>query len=129
MAPPDLGEEAHAEEEDPPSQQASPPAVPLVVPAKPTSPRHNNRSNKGVPPLRLVEVMVAAIDDTAADESKTFKQAMKLPDKDLWQQAIWAEVDSLVEKKVYEIVDRPSYKAAVSSKWMFQEEEGHIWGG
>ena len=79
MAPPDLGEEADDEEEDPASQQA----VPLVVPAQPISPRHSNRSNRGVPPLRLVEVMVAAIDDTAVDEPKTFKQAMKLPDKDL----------------------------------------------
>ena len=124
MTPLHLGAADDAEEEDPASHTASPPAVPLVVPAQPTSPRHSNRSNRGVPPLRLVEVMVAAIDDTAADEPKTFKQAMKLPDKELWHQAIRAEVDSLVENKVYEIVDRPGYKAVVSSKWVFKKKRG-----
>ena len=105
MTPPHLGEAADAEEEDPASQQANPPAVPLLVPAQPTSPRHNNRSNRGVPPLRLVEVMVAAIYDSGADDPKTFKHVMKLLDKELRHQAIRAEVDSLVENKVYEIVD------------------------
>ena len=98
MPPPDLGEADEAEEEVPASQQASPPAVPLVVPTQPTSPRHSNRSNRGTPPLHLVEVMVDAFDETAADEPRAFKQAMKLPDKYLWQQAIRAEVDSLVER-------------------------------
>ena len=118
MAPPDLGEEADAEEEDPASQQA----VPLIVSAQPTSPRHINRSNRGVPPLRLVEVMLVAIDDTAADEPKTFKQAAK----DLWHEAIRPKVDSLVENKVYEIVDRPGYKAVVSSKWVFKKKSVRV---
>ena len=34
------------------------------------------------------------------------------------------EVDSLIENKVYEVVDRPAYKRVVSSKWVFKKKRG-----
>ena len=35
-----------------------------------------------------------------------------------------AEVDSLIEKKIYEVVDRPAYKRVVNSKWVFKKKRG-----
>ena len=77
-----------------------------------------------MPPLRLAKIMVAAIDESAADEPKTFKQAMKLPDAKSRREAMVAEVDSLIENKVYEVVDRAAYKRVVSSKWSFKKKRG-----
>ena len=77
-----------------------------------------------MPPLRLAQIMVAAIDESAADKPNTFKQAMKLPDAKSWREAMVAEVNSLIENKVYEVVDRPAYKRVVSSKWLFKKKRG-----
>ena len=68
--------------------------------------------------------MVAGIDESAADEPKTFKQAMKLPDAKSGREAMVAAVDSLIKNKVYEVVDRPAYKRVVSSKWVFKKKRG-----
>ena len=96
------------------SQLANLQASPAIIPdssTQLTSPRRSNRSNRGVPPLRLAEIMAAAIDESAADEPNTFKQAMKLPDAKSWREAM--VVNSLIENKVYEVVDRPAYKRVV----------------
>ena len=63
----------------PTSQPVNLPTSPAIIPdssTQPTSPRRSNRSNRGVPPLRLAEIMVAAIDESTADEPKTFKLAI-----------------------------------------------------
>ena len=39
-----------------------------------------------------------------------------------------AEVDSLIENKVYEVVDRPAYKRVVSSKWLFKKKRVEKYG-
>ena len=113
----------------PASQPANLPASSAIIPdssTQTTSPRRSNRSNRGVPlpPLRLTQIMVAAIAESAADEPKTFKQAMKLPDAKSWREAMVAEVHPLIENKVYEVVDRPAYKRVVSSKGVFKKKRG-----
>ena len=45
--------------------------------------------------------------ESSADDPKTFKQAMKSPDSEKWVEACAAEVASLVENKVFAVVDRP----------------------
>ena len=111
----------------PASQPANLPASPAIIldsSTQTTFPRRSNRSNRGVPPLRLAEIMVAAIDESAADEPNTFKQAMKLPDAKFWREAMVAKVNSLIENKVYGVVDRPAHKRVVSSKWVFKKKRG-----
>ena len=51
--------------------------------------------------------------EPATDDHKKYKAAMKLPDADKWIEACKAEVDSLIENKVYEVVDRPHHKQSV----------------
>ena len=55
-------------------------------------------------------MLLASMAEPAADDPKTYKVAMKLPDADKWIEACEAKVDSLIENKVYEVVDRPHHK-------------------
>ena len=61
--------------------------------------------------------------ESFADDPKTFKQAMKSPDSEKWREACAAEVASLVENKVFEVVDRPAHPV-ITSKWVFKRKRG-----
>ena len=74
--------------------------------------------------------MAATLELSDADP-KTVKQAMKLPDaaKKLpdaakWVAACAAEVASLVENKVFKVVDHPVAKFVITSKWVFKKKKG-----
>ena len=68
-------------------------------------------------------LMVATLEISDADP-KTYKQAMRLHDADKWLEACVAEVASLVENKVYEVVDRPGSHQVITSKWVFKKKRG-----
>ena len=57
---------------------------------------------------------MAAMEESATDDPKTYKLAMKLPDAQEWKDARVAEVASLIANKVYTMVDRPGQ---VTSMW------------
>ena len=67
--------------------------------------------------------MAATLELSHADP-KTCKQAMKLSDAKKWMEACVAEVASLVENKVFEVVDRPASKPVITSKWVFKKKKG-----
>ena len=64
------------------------------------------------------------MEETAPDDPKTYKQAMKLPDGEKWKKACVAEVESLIENKVFAVVDKPAGKQIVTSKWVFKKKKG-----
>ena len=69
--------------------------------------------------------MLMAVDLEGSDEDpKTYKQAMRLPDVAKWVAACGAEVASLIENGVYEVVDRPFGKPVITSKWVFKKKRG-----
>ena len=49
---------------------------------------------------------------------------MKRPDGELWHDACKAEIESLVEKKVFSVVNRPGDKQVITSKWVFKRKTG-----
>ena len=102
-----------------PSAAQMPASTPLPTP---DSARRSERTNRGAPHLRLAEIMMAAMEESAADDPKTYKQAMKLPDAQEWKDACVAEVASLIENKAYTAVDGPSHKQVVTSKWVFKKK-------
>ena len=113
-----------------PSPKASPPASSLAYPSPSFSPlsyeshlRRNNKTNRGVPPLRLAKMMLAATYETGADDPKTCKQAIKQLDADLSREACQTKVESLIENKVFTKVDRPSNKPVITSKWVFKKKK------
>ena len=111
-----------------PATQASPTPVvqqiPSPQPKATPEPRRSSRTNWGVPPLRLAEMLLAATEESGEDDPKTFKQAMKRSVGELSQEACKAKVDSLVENKVFTVVDRPSDKPVITSKWVFKRKKG-----
>ena len=69
-------------------------------------------------------MMLAAMEEPAPDDPKTFEQAMKSSNAIKRKEACAAEVASLVEKNVYNIVDRPQHKQTVTSKRIFKKKRG-----
>ena len=56
-----------------------------AVPAAPEVPlRRSSRENRGVPPIRMQDMLMVAM-EMNDDDPKTYKKAMKLPDADLWR--------------------------------------------
>ncbi|KAI1004256.1 hypothetical protein K3495_g3954 [Podosphaera aphanis] len=53
-------------------------------------------------------------------EPKTFKQAMKSVDHELWGKAVEEEMDALNRNDTWEIVTRPQNRNVVGSKWVFK---------
>ena len=69
-------------------------------------------------------MLLAATEESGEDDPKTFKQAMKRSVGELSQEACKAKVDSLVENKVFTVVDRPLDKPVITSKWVFKRKKG-----
>ena len=68
-------------------------------------------------------LMVATV-ETSESDPKTYKRAMRSPDSAKWVEACAAEVASLVENKVYEVVDRLASHPVITSKWVFKRKRG-----
>ena len=85
-------------------------------------PRMSARENRGVPPLRLLEIMTDAskADDGGAPAS--YGEALNGPEGNGWKKAFDAEVKSLNDNKVYSVVDKPVEKKAVKAQWVFRRK-------
>ena len=60
---------------------------------------------------------------TSADqinEPKTYSEAMKSPDHELWRAAMEEELTSLYTMKVWELTDLPLGKKAIGCRWVFK---------
>ena len=84
-------------------------------------PRHSDRENRGVPPLRFHEMyLAAAIEEEVKHSPATVGEALSGNQKAKWQAAMNSEMLSLQENGVYEIVERPVGKKVVKSKWVLR---------
>ena len=72
----------------------------------------------------MADMLMAATLELTDEDPKTYKQAMKLPHAAAWVEACAAEVASLVENKVFEVVARPAAKTVITSKWVFKRKKG-----
>ena len=68
--------------------------------------------------MRMADMLMAATMEGSDEDPKTYKKAMLLPDAADWVEACAAEVASLVENGVYEVVERPAGKPVITSKWV-----------
>lgn len=111
-----------------PSPTPSPPAWPRASPFPPPSPlpdeshlRGSSNTNRGVPPLRLTEMLMGATEETGEDDLKIYKQAMN---SELWREECKVDVDSLIDNKVFSVVDKPANKPVITSKWIYEKKKG-----
>jgi hypothetical protein len=56
------------------------------------------------------------------EEPKSFKHAMSCPESKLWMEAMREELDSMERNKVWELVDLPSNRKPIGSKWIFKRK-------
>ena len=93
-------------------------------------PRHSDRDHRGVPPLRFHELyLAAAIEEEVKQSPATIQEALSGEHKAKWEAAMNSEMLSLQENGVYEIVDVPTCKKVVKSKWVLRiktNERGEI---
>ena len=82
----------------------------------------SQRERRGVPPQRLIEIMVAAEETDNGGARATYGEALRGPEGKEWQKAFDAEVKSLNDNKVYTVVDKPSGKKVVKAKWVLRRK-------
>ena len=80
------------------------------------------RERRGVPPLRLIEIMVAASEVGGGGAPSSYEEAVSGPEGAGWKKAFAAEVKSLNDNKVYTVVDRPSGQKVVSARWVLRRK-------
>ena len=100
-------------DDDPPEIEG----VPL-----PNASRMSQRDNRAVPPLRLIEIMVATSEMDNGGASATYGEALQGPEGKGWQIAFDTEVKSLNDDEVYTVVDRPLKKKVVKAKWVLRRK-------
>ena len=74
-------------------------------------PSHSKRERRGVPPLRLIEMhLAAAAEEKVKQSSRSEEEALYSSQRDKWQEGMDSGMNSLKENGVYELVDRPKGK-------------------
>ena len=70
--------------------------VDAVAPGQPSVPRHNNRENRGVPPLRFIEIYLASTAEEEVKQSpQTVHEALQGAHGEKWQAGMDSEMESL----------------------------------
>lgn len=60
--------------------------------------------------------MLIAMESISDTDPQTYKEAMKLPDREQWLDVCAAEVQSLKDNEVFLVVDRPKHAQIITSK-------------
>ena len=85
-------------------------------------PRMSGRERRGVPPLRLIEIMTAASEARDGGAPSSYEEALSGPQSVGWKKAFAIEVKSLNDNKVYTAVDKPSGQKVVRAKWVLRRK-------
>jgi len=88
--------------------------------------RMSQRGNRGVPAVRYDEVFEMALDSM---NPPTVKVAMESGNTEEWSEAMEAELQSLWENQVFEVVDRPVGRKVIGTKWVLRiktDEKGNL---
>lgn len=86
--------------------------------------RRSCRTNRGVPSPYMANMMMVAMEGTSEDDPKTYKKAMRQSNSAEWMAACATEVASLIENKVFSVVDAPTDKPVITAKWVFKRKRG-----
>ena len=75
---------------------------------------------------KIIPSLAAAVYDFAdVVEPETLREAMDLPQSEMWRRAVNEEFSSLLENKTREITDLPAGRKAIKCKWIFKVKQGH----
>ena len=83
---------------------------------------NSGRERRGVPPLRLIEIMTATLEVGDGGAPSSYEEALSGLESAGWKKAFAAEVKSLNDNKVYTVVDKPSRQKVVRARWVLQRK-------
>lgn len=110
----------------------TPPSIKSKNKFKPQSPQSTRPRRQIKPPSRLIETIEGreshwsrdhnrrALVTTTLREPQTIKQALSSPKASEWSKAIQSELKSHEENQTWTLVPLPSYRKAISNKWIFK---------
>ena len=81
------------------------------------APRQSARENRGVPPLRFIEMYIASQGEEVR-ALETVREAMQSSDREKCKEAMKCEMDTLRKHKVFRPVPRLAGKKVVKYKWV-----------
>jgi hypothetical protein len=64
------------------------------------------------------DYIVYLMDDTPM----TMEHAYSSPDADLWKEAVWSKMDSIMSNETWEVVDHPYGCKPIWCKWVFKKK-------
>ena len=69
------------------------------------------------------EFLVSNEDDVTLidDEPTSYKEAITSPDSDKWQGAMKAEIESMYDNQVWNLIDPPEGIKTIGCKWVFKK--------
>lgn len=85
-------------------------------------PRKSQRSNKGIPPRRLIEEINAV--EEKIIEPKTLSEALASKEKSQWKRAMEDEMESLKKNGTWKLCSLPNGRTAIGCKWVFKLKTG-----
>ena len=113
--------EAEGNEPAPAPAAVLPGAAPAPVPAPAALPlRQSTRSNFGQLGQPFYKVNPALKAYTITSEPLTYEEAMAAPDRELWLQAMHAEMASLLSNCTWTLEQTPPGIKTISAKWVFK---------
>lgn len=80
--------------------------------------RVSQRSNKGVPPRRLIDEIRTVSGEI--QEPKSLSEALSSAQRDKWLEAMRSEMESLNRNDTWELRELPEGKSAVGCKWVYK---------
>lgn len=80
--------------------------------------RRSNRTNKGVPPKRLIEEL--NVIQAEIRQPKTYNEAINSANKEHWIVAMKDEMTSLQEIGTWELMELPNGRKAIGCKWVYK---------
>ena len=72
----------------------------------------------------VVDYALSAAQDIETDEPKSYQEAMRSKDRDLWNAASEDEMVSLDKNETWDLVQRPEKKRVIGCKWVYKKKPG-----
>ena len=105
----------------------------IIAPERADHPRYSVSSYARDPDLRRNVPLSSTAEEpqgetaniaTDSTDPRTYKEAMSLPDSELWKIAIANELASMSKTEAFEETERPDNRKIVGSRWVFTKKRG-----
>ncbi|MBW0552157.1 hypothetical protein O181_091872 [Austropuccinia psidii MF-1] len=125
--PLEMTEEPHAEEDVPTKTRIEAPQarrIRVIGPRHPTLVNSNIDNLNILPYSQRANILLTSLDTTP----QTFKAALILDDHDLWKEAIYKELEAMINLKVWEVTGLEDNRKLIGTTWVFKTKQNLVNG-